>query len=272
MPITTADPVMARLDRLERESRRWRRVALGSWLAIAALLLLGQSQPQAPRPASPGRLVEAERFVLRDARGRTGATLGWEADSTPRLVLHDPAGQPRTLLTVGAGGASGLSLLEADGKTVRAALIVGPDGAPGFALFDPAGKPRLAAALYHASGTGAGKAPEPAPAILAYDMTGVVRATFGLRDTDVAGLELADGRGAARAVLRVPGDGTTDFALRDAQDRGRASLGVLSDGTPALNLHGVDGKARATMTFVQGKGAALALADARGTVVWSAPP
>jgi hypothetical protein len=272
MPSTAADPVMARLDRLERESRRWRRVALGSWLAIAALLLLGQSQPQAQRPAGPARPVEAERFVLRDARGRVGATLGWEADSTPRLVLHDPVGQPRTLLTVGAGGAPGLSLLDADGKTVRAALVVGPDGAPGFALFDPAGKPRLAAALFHAGGTGPGKGSEPAPAIAAYDAAGVARATFGLRGTDVAGLELADGRGAARAILRVQPDGAPDFALRDGQGRGRASLGVLSDGTPALNLHGADGKARATMTFVQGKGAALALADGRGAVVWSAPP
>ena len=39
------------------------------------------------------------------------------------------------MLTVGAGGAPGLTLLDTDGTTVRAALVVGPDGAPGFALF-----------------------------------------------------------------------------------------------------------------------------------------
>jgi hypothetical protein len=128
MPLTTPDPITARLDRLERESRRWRRAALGSWLAIAALLLLGQSQPRATKPASPVRTVEAERFVLRDARGRTGAILGWEADDTPRLALHDPGGQARAVLTVGAGGAPGLTLLDADGATIRAALVVGPDG------------------------------------------------------------------------------------------------------------------------------------------------
>jgi hypothetical protein len=261
---------MARLDRLERESRRWRRAALGAWLAIAALLLLGQGSPRGARPPAP-RAVEAERFVLRNAQGRAGATLGWEADDMPRLVLHDPAGRPRTLLTVGSGGAPGLSLLGADGKTVRAALVVGPDGAPGLALFDAAGKPRLAAALFHTGGAG-GAGREPAPALVAYDSAGVVRATFGLRATDVAGLELADGRGAARAVLRVQPDGAPDLALRDGEGRGRASLGVLADGTPALNLHGADGRARATMTFVQGRGAALALADGRGAVVWSAPP
>jgi hypothetical protein len=271
MPITTADPVMARLDRLERESRRWRRVALGSWLAIGALLLLGQSSPRATRPASPTRTVEAERFILRDARGRSGATLGWAPDDTPRLTLHDPAGQARTLLTVGAGGAPGLSLLDTDGKTVRAALIVGPDGAPGLALFDSAGKPRLAAALFHTS-AGAARGSQTAPAIVAYDTAGVARVTFGLRGPDVAGLELTDGRGATRALLRVQADGAPDLALRDAQGHGRATLSVLADGTPAFNLHGADGRARATMTFVHDRGAALALADGRGTVVWSAPP
>jgi hypothetical protein len=272
MPLTTADPVLARLDRLERETRRWRRAALGAWLAIAALLLLGQSPPRAARPANPARTIEAERFVLRDARGRTGATLGWEADDTPRLVLHDPAGQPRTLLTVGAGGAPGLSLLAADGKTVRAALVVGPDGAPGFALFDAAGKPRLAAALFHRSvAAAAGRGPEPAPALVAYDAAGVVRATFGIRELD-AGLELADSRGTARTVLRVQSDGTPDVVLRDHVGRGRAGLSVLADGTPALNLNGADGKARATMTLAAGRGAALALANERGAVVWSAPP
>jgi hypothetical protein len=272
MPLTASDAVSARLDRLERESRRWRRVALGSWLAIAALLLLGQSPPRAARPPSPTRTVEAERFVLRDARGRAGATLGWEAGDTPRLTLHDPSGQPRAMLTVGAGGAPGLTLVDTDGVTVRAALVVGPDGAPGFALFDAAGKPRLAAALFHGSTPGRSTGGrESAPAIVAYDGAGVVRATFGIRGSD-AGLELADGRGTARAVLHVQPDGTPDLVLRDGDGRNRAGLSVLADGTPALNLNGADGRARATMTLAPGRGAALALADGKGAVVWSAPP
>jgi hypothetical protein len=247
-------------------------VALGSWLAIAALLLLGQSPPRAPRPPNPARTVEAERFVLRDARGRAGATLGWGADDTPRLTLHAPSGQPRAVLTVGARGAPGLTLLDADGVTVRVALVVGPDGAPGFALFDPAGKPRLAAALFHGSAPGRSTGGrEPAPAIVAYDAAGVVRVTFGIRGSD-AGLELADGRGTARTVLRVQPDGTPDLMLRDGDGRNRAGLSVLADGTPALNLNGADGRARATMTLAPGRGAAVALADGKGAVVWSAPP
>ena len=269
MPLSAPDPITARLDRLERDSRRWRRVALGSWLAIAALLLLGQAPPR----AKPARTVEAERFVLRDARGGIGATLGWEADDTPRLTLNDSRGQPRAALAVGAGGTPGLTLLDTDGTTIRAALVVGSDGAPGLALFDPAGKPRLAAALFHGRGAGRGTTArgEPAPAVVGYDGTGVVRVTFGVKGSDAA-LELADSRGTARTVVRVPAEGTPDLLLRDADGRGRAGLSVLSDGTPALNLNGQDGRPRATMTLTPTKGAALALADAKGAVVWSAPP
>ena len=50
MAVTTEDRITARLDRLERESRRWKRAALGSWLAIAALFLLGQSPPRTAKP------------------------------------------------------------------------------------------------------------------------------------------------------------------------------------------------------------------------------
>jgi hypothetical protein len=271
MPLPT-HPIMARLDRLERESRRWRRVALASWLAIAALLLLGQSPPRATKPPNPARTVEAERFVLRDTRGGIGATLGWEADDPPRLALNDSRGKARAALTVGVGGTSGLSLLDADGTTIRAALVIGSDGAPGLALFDPAGKPRVAVALFHGGSAGRAATPrEPAPALVAYDAAGVVRVTFGIRGSDAA-IELADNRGTARTVLRVPADGTPDLLLRDGDGRGRAGLSVLSDGTPTLNLNGQDGKPRATMTLTPTKGAALALADAKGAVVWSAPP
>src|SRR5262249_62198149 len=101
---------------------------------------------------------------------------------------------------------------------------------------------------------------------VAYDAAGVVRVTFGIKGSD-AGLELADNRGTARGVVRVPADGAPDILLRDGDGRGRAGLSVLSDGTPALNLNGPDGRPRVTMTLTPTKGAALALADAKGAVV-----
>ena len=64
-------------------------------------------------------------------------------------------------------------------------------------------------------------------------------ATLGIRGSD-AGLELADGQGTARTVLRVEPDGSPDLVLRDGDGRNRAGLSVLADG--------------------------------KGAVVWSAPP
>ncbi len=258
--------VTARLDRLEAANRAWRRLAVASWVLLGALGVLGQAAPPATRPAPPSHVVEAERFVLRDPSGRIGAILGWERDDV-HLALHDAAGRPRVVL--GLGGGPGLSLLDPDGRTVRAALVIGPDGAPGLALFDPAGKPRLAAALFHGRAR-AGASREPAPAVAAYDAGGVLRASFGLRGSDTAGLELSDARGRGRVLVQVPPAGGPGVALRDDAGRSRATLDVLADGTPALNLNGEDGRPRAALSLVTGR-AAVALADRAGTVVWTAP-
>lgn len=56
------DTLVRRLDRLERENRRWKRVSAATFAAIAALVLMGQ--------ATPRRVVEAEKFVLRDLNGK----------------------------------------------------------------------------------------------------------------------------------------------------------------------------------------------------------
>jgi hypothetical protein len=267
MPLTSPDSLSARLDRLERESRRWKRVALGSWVTIAALFLLGQSPP---RPGGPGRAVEADPFVF-GTRGAGLALRSGGRPTAPRLALHDPAGRARATLAVGADGAPALTLLDTAGTTVRATLLVGPDGAPGFARFDPAGTPRLAVALFHGSPAGRPTSgAEPSPLVVTYDAAGVVRTTFGIRGSD-AGLELAD-KGIARTVLKVQPDGTPDLLLRDGAGRGRAGLCVLPDGTPALNLNGTGGRPRAAMTLTARRGTRLALATGLGAVVWPAPP
>ena len=96
MPLTSPDSLFARLDRLERESRRWKRVALGSWVAIAALFLLGQSPP---RPGGPGRAV----------------------DGTPALNLNGTDGRPRATMTLTAGRGAGLALANELGAVVWSA-------------------------------------------------------------------------------------------------------------------------------------------------------
>ena len=274
MPLTASDAVSARLDRLEREGRRWRRAALGS--------LARDRGPPAPRP-EPAPGAPAPEPGPR-GRGRALRPAGLARARRARRSAGRPTTLPASRFTTrpasrgrcwrsGAGGSPGLTLLDTDGTTVRAALVVGPDGAPGFALFDSAGKPRLAAALFHGSAPGRSTSGrEPAPAIVAYDGAGVVR--DDLRDPRGRCWDSSWRTAGARPgpLLRVQPDGTPDLLLRDVDGRNRAGISVLTDGTPALNLNGADGRARATMTLAPGRGAALALADSRGAVVWSAPP
>jgi hypothetical protein len=129
--------VEERLKRLEKENKRLRK-------------LIQTIVPQ------PGRIVEAERFVLRDASGKTRAELGLVEDE-PSLQLYDASGKVRAVLRLIAGWPA-LWLIDASGKP-RVALGVDADelrrqlagasgkplaalvvtGAAGIQLFDEAG-------------------------------------------------------------------------------------------------------------------------------------
>ncbi|MBI3912033.1 MAG: hypothetical protein HY320_14020, partial [Armatimonadetes bacterium] len=81
--------VLARLERLEAQNRRWKMAVLAACLLAGAALLTAPAVSQEQR----GRMVTAERFVLVDARGNTRATLGATAEGAPRLDLLDAAGK-----------------------------------------------------------------------------------------------------------------------------------------------------------------------------------
>ena len=75
-----------RIDRLERENRRNKRLGL-SVLVIAGLMItLGQARPQQPD------VIRATKFVLVDENGQQRATLGIE-NGGPALVLEDTNGR-----------------------------------------------------------------------------------------------------------------------------------------------------------------------------------
>ena len=137
----TLDAIAARLDRLERSSRRWRRAAIGlGLLAVAAAA--PASQPAADE-------LRTRRLVLVDAQGRPAAVLyhkqgagcglifvdpanpknvvsafGWAADGSGQLVIATRAGQPVVTHT-GAVTASGVpveKVLQAQEQLRRATL------------------------------------------------------------------------------------------------------------------------------------------------------
>ena len=131
-----ANDVVRRIERLERESRRWRGVALVLGLLLAAAGVMGQ--------AKTGRTVEATRFVLKDSANRVRAELVAQERSVA-LRFKDEGGIPR--LTVGTEDGTSVVVLNDRAGAVAANVAVLPHGAPGLTLYDPAGKSRLEISL-----------------------------------------------------------------------------------------------------------------------------
>jgi len=131
--------IVTRLERLERQQRRWRALAIVAALGVTTLGLMGQRQA--------GRTVEAERFVLRDAEGRARAELLIVDNKEQSVALRfkDADGSPR--LTLGTENGAALVVLNEQGGKLRAGLVTLPHGAPGLNLYDSTGKPRAELSL-----------------------------------------------------------------------------------------------------------------------------
>ena len=69
MTETSSDALVRRIERLERENRRFKRKGAAIVVGIVAVLLMGQTVPKS-------RTIEAEKFVLKDKRGKVRAVLG----------------------------------------------------------------------------------------------------------------------------------------------------------------------------------------------------
>ncbi len=74
----------------------------------------------------PAKVVEAERFVLRDCQGRIRADLGPGEASSIALKLYDGQGNCRVELVVAKDGAAGLQLWDEQGMP-RVILALDPD-------------------------------------------------------------------------------------------------------------------------------------------------
>jgi len=83
--------VFGRLERVEKENRRLRRIGLVVTILAGSLMLMGQ----APRNST----VVAEKFVLKDVGGRVRGELGMLCHNSPCLRLYDNDGNPLTRLS-----------------------------------------------------------------------------------------------------------------------------------------------------------------------------
>ena len=121
------NPILARIERLERQNRRLKQTALVCVVAIAAVMLtgglMGQTQhrkttkrkPAATAPAAPvvPEKIEAKSFVLEDSAGHERAELSMSGTG-PSLRLLDQSGSALVTISLNDGTPSGPMLLLSD--------------------------------------------------------------------------------------------------------------------------------------------------------------
>lgn len=173
--------VVRRLEAVERENRRLRRLSgvLLAGLAILLGLTASLLAVYARQAGATADVVQAQRFVLRDGDGLIRAVLGVQPDGSTRFALQDRDGRPRLQLTLLGDGSPGIALKDRDGRN-RAVLALPPD--------------------------------DMAQIVFA-DREGYNRASLGLSVDHGSTLMLADPTGEPRAFLAVGVDGTPSLLL-----------------------------------------------------------
>jgi len=130
-------PILSRLDKLERHNRYLRLTCGVTALVAICVLLMAQA-------AFKDRTIEAHRFILEDADGRVRAELRMStvpklgvpsATAEPALVLYDAASREAASLSVTGDSAASLDL-GGNKVGVSLSLSAGPGGS-GMYVFGP---------------------------------------------------------------------------------------------------------------------------------------
>lgn len=179
----------ARLDVVERESRRLRRTNILILVGAAILLGLGVALVAvSSRYGVPGTVADilaARQFILRGPDGAVRGMWGMDKDGALRLVMQDEQGHPRTRL----------NLLK--------------DGSSGLTFSDSGGRPRAVFAFL----------PNQSTSIVLADETGKTRVVLGISDDGGSTVVFADRGGTTRAGLGVDRNGSGSFTLTDRMGR-----------------------------------------------------
>ena len=232
--------VVERLEKVEAQNRRLKWAGVLVVVVVCAVVLMGQASPKK-------RVVEAERFILRDAGGNMRAWLGVDAKNWVGLSLFDKDEKPRVGLTVYADGSADLKLRDAEG-TLRAGLEASADGKTNLVLYDVEERGRVG--------------------------------LFVLGD-GLGGLSLYDAEGKNRVALGVESDGGPYLSFFDAGGKRRIGLNTTSD-LPRVALNDADGVLRAVLgstsletiqtgAVTKRAPSSLVLFDKEGKVIFQAP-
>ena len=184
-PTDDMQTLMKRIDELESRHRWFRRFGLLAFLGIGVTLLMGQAGSRIVP-----EVIEAQRFVVKDASGKSIAALGADRDSAPLLVLMNADGRLAAALDVTAQRKPTLTLYDRDGKS-RVVLAVDSDGSPALAMNDKTGTPRIGLAV----------ASQGSGGLVLYGNRSAARASLGLGTDWSPYLVFLDDNGNVRTAL-----------------------------------------------------------------------
>jgi hypothetical protein len=112
-PEVPSDTLERRLERLERDSRRWKAMTTLAMGILSLILLSGAGKSG---ETSVPNEVQAHAFVLVDRNGTPLARLGLLPHGAWGLGFYDQGKKSRIVLSVEGDGASSISLFAKDGK------------------------------------------------------------------------------------------------------------------------------------------------------------
>jgi hypothetical protein len=123
------DRMLRRLESLEKENRRIKRIGALALFGAVALVVMGQAEP-----GNVGKVIEAERFVVRDSSGSVSAVLGVIPNGNMGLEIRDKNGKAGLALSMGVSRNPALRLDGQDGKT-GIALGIRSNNTPGVEFY-----------------------------------------------------------------------------------------------------------------------------------------
>jgi hypothetical protein len=124
--------ILARLERLERENRWLKRAA------VVLVVLAGTGLLTAAQNTSKDKVMQGQRFSLRDASGNERAWLGMGKAGGPQLRFLDANGDERAAFEM-ANNAMTLQLLDAKGN-LQTGVSLEPTGVA-VVSYDDTGRP-----------------------------------------------------------------------------------------------------------------------------------
>jgi hypothetical protein len=242
--------VAARMDRLERENRRFKRFGIVAATIAVVIATAGAFREEIPKE------VKANSFVVVDEAGRERglfeaapdgcahmmilgkdgklkAALGEEKENVPSLVLYDPKEIGSARLVIKDDGSPDFALVDSTGF-VRVALELKKGGISGFRLFDEHGK-----SVGNFVQDGRGQTVTPVLNLNNEEQKTAISLGFNDKGSQRFFYSRGD---QTQGLWQVDPEKGSSFAIAGPDGKGNITVRVAPDGSPSLNMTDKDGK------------------------------